>query len=154
MMNTVLLALLSASLSFEEEKTGAITSPNFYVLGFYFDDTTCETAPRPLSGVVRFDRPGSEKVLDKAEKLAESWDLTFNCLVKRERLRSCYLTDHGDRPTTGLATALRITQRLKITGMREGSPRAIVIISYDNGECPSWSCVATPAPVQPPPAGM
>lgn len=149
----ILLALLSAPLSPGEEEMDAIITRNFYVLGFYCDDTICETAPRPLSGVVRLDRPGTEKVLAKAEKRAGRWSITLNCAVKRERLRSCYLTDHGGGRAIGLSVGMKISRQLRLFGNLQQSPRVILKIDYDNGDCPPWACVIDQGPPPLPPVG-
>lgn len=151
MIGITLLTMLIASSSQVEMDKEAIQDRKFQIVGLYCDDKVCETAPRPITDWLKFDKDANGQIFAKAPLLSEGWAFTLNCRVSRDRLRSCYLTDHFGRQTTGLQIALDLTHRIKLGRAPRQFPRANVNIAYEVGGCPSWYCIPTPVPSAPPP---
>jgi hypothetical protein len=147
---TLLTMLISTSPQVERDMV-AIQDRKFHISGLYCDDKVCETAARPIADWLEFDKAANAHILAKTVQLPDDWAFMLNCRVSRDRLRSCYLTDHNNRPTTGLQIALDLTHRIKLTRSRRRFPRAIVNVDYEVGGCPSWYCIPTPVPQAPPP---
>ena len=150
MIGITLLTVLNAPSPQVAMNIAAIQDRNFQIVGLFCDDNVCETAPRPIKDQVRFDRAANKDLLAKVIKLPEGWSFTLNCKVSRDRLKSCYLTDHFGRSTAGLRIAIDLSHRLRLSRAPRQFARAIINVAYEVSGCPTWYCIPTPAPPAPP----
>jgi len=146
MIGSTLLAMIMGFSPQNKPELDAIQNRTFNIVGFFCDDKICETVPRPITDTLRFDEDANKQLLAHATQLPDDWAFTFNCGIKRDRLRSCYLTGQHNRATTGLAIALKLVGQVRLAHTNHQYPRAIVDVAYEVGGCPSWFCVPTPPP--------
>ena len=125
----------------------------FNIVGFYCADAVCETVPRPIGRSLKFNQDANKTLFKNVVRHDENWNVTLNCAIDHQRLGRCRLAGQPGNSIVGVPIALQLAKRLKLIEVDSKSPRAIVMISYETGGCPSWYCVPTPAPQPlPPPA--
>lgn len=117
---------------------------NFSIRGFYCDDSRCEGNPRPLGDALEFEVADQKALLRGSARLAENWNATLNCAVAGDRLERCRLADQYGSATIGAEIALGLTRRIVLRPVDPAPRRAIVLIAYETGGCPSWFCISTP----------
>lgn len=117
------------------------------VIGFYCADVVCEQNARPLRDSLQFEGARNQRILRQVPRLSHDWSVVLNCKVTNNHLTDCRLAEQAHNTPIDDFDAVAFAQRLDLTRTDSPPPRAIVTIAYEVGNCPSWMCTATPAPV-------
>jgi hypothetical protein len=146
MLLTAILLLAGANSSGDETNVEFLQNRKFSISGFYCDDPICEDYPRRLAHALRFDESANKSLLDHAQHLSESWRILLNCAVRNDRLEACHLASEQGYSSIGAPLALQMAARVVLATAVRKSPRAIVSVDYEAGDCPYWYCSPTPPP--------
>lgn len=93
MIASLLLAALAASAAPAEDGSETIQNRSFYAIGWPCDGEGCQSNPRHLGPNLRFRLPASQKGFDRAKKLDQTWSVTLDCAIVRDRLAECGVAD-------------------------------------------------------------
>ncbi|MFD1033100.1 hypothetical protein ACFQ15_00330 [Sphingomonas hankookensis] len=146
----VLTATLMVSLAAAAPVELVSPDRSFSIIGFLCDDPVCDDVPRPLRASPILDQANAATLFANLPRHDRNWQVSLNCAVRRDRLEKCRLDHEDDRTGVGTPIALQLTKRLKLIDPDARSPRAIVVVRYEVGDCPSWICtVLPPAPSAP-----
>lgn len=140
----VLIAALMVSLAAAAPVELVSPDRSFNVIGFLCDDPVCDDVPRPLRESVVLDQARMATLFANLPRHDKNWQVSLNCAVRRDRLEKCRLDHEDDRTSVGTPLALQLAKRLKLIDPDATSPRAIVVVQYEVGDCPSWICTVTP----------
>jgi hypothetical protein len=156
MISSLIFAALAASAAPTHEKSETVQNRSFYAIGWPCDGRGCQSNPREFGPNLIFKVPPSNAGFDRAKKLDQSWTVVLECTVVVDRLVKCKVADDtvGSEEARGVALELVSFFRLQAENFSRKATKshAIVNITYETGECPSWMCTITPAPVPIPPA--
>ena len=156
MITSLLLAALAASTSYADDVSETVQNRSFYVIGWSCNGEGCQSNPRQLGPNLRFKVSDSTKGFDSVKKLNETWSVTLDCAVVRDRLAKCDVVEDTFNSVEARNIALKLSNFFRVqfeyAGRRSIRPHAIVSIQYATGGCPSWACTVIPEPAPPPPA--
>jgi len=154
MIASLLLAALTASAAPAEDGSETVQNRSFYAIGWPCDGEGCQSNPRHLGPNLRFRLPASQKGFDRAKKLDQTWSVTLDCAIVRDRLAECGVADDTIGSVEARSVALGLANFFRVQSenadKKSSRSRAIVSIEYQTGDCPSWMCTMIPAPAPAP----
>lgn len=157
MILSSLVAIVAASAVPSNGKAETVQDRSFYVVGWQCEAEGCRSNPRQLGLNLRFKGSPPAAMFDQLERTSHNWNVRFECALAHDRLVRCEVTDNTFANAEAGRIALKIANAVRVEprGAKSHSfrPRAIVSISYDTSDCPSWACTTIPPfRVLPPPA--
>ena len=152
MIASLLFAALAASAASTHEKSETVQNRSFYAIGWPCDGRGCHSNPREFGPNLIFKVPPSNAGFDRAKKLGQSWTVVLECTVVVDRLVKCKVADDTVGFEEARGVALGLVSFFRLQAGKPLKSHAIVNIMYEAGDCPSWMCTITPAPVSIPPA--
>ncbi len=156
MVASLLLAAFAASVAPTHEKSKTVQNRSFYAIGWLCDGRRCQSSPREFGPNLVFKVPPSNAGFDRAKKLGQSWGVVLECAIVVDRLVKCKVADDTIGSEEGRGVALELVSFFRLQagnpGRKASKSHAIVNTMYEAGDCPSWMCTISPAPVSIPPA--
>jgi len=148
------LYVLSLAIAAPPQSAASIVSRDrsFNVTGFYCNDKVCDDPPRPIGEVLVFDRSAVQKSFAGAVHRKNNWSVWLNCSVTDKRLKGCRADTADIEASVEWSIALRLVRRVSLETNGTFAPRAMVLVQYETGDCPSWDCIIHPFPAPPPPS--